>query len=276
MPPAPILCCGVVGSAYSPIDLRRALDDHPLSISAGMIAPKRGHCSLSGRHGAVARHRRVAQLQKAQRDWVQANDACRRDILRRLKLHRARSRGEFPTPATSRGRQSGWNNNKNVAMLLDLMTAPRGELRLRAARVANACGIWLNASIRQSPSCPPKGRTDRNEKRFRSLGIARARGPECPVEPGEVGDVGEPAVSRAFPASGGSIPTQLDLPFNGRTALLSPLDRLMYERIGWSSCLSSTTRWKCTSQHRTQVGLLRSTDPVRRSPRRQTRRDHQP
>jgi uncharacterized protein len=34
----------------------------------------------------------------------------------------------------------------------------------------------------------------RNERRLRALGIARARGPECPVEPADVDEAGEPAV----------------------------------------------------------------------------------
>jgi hypothetical protein len=50
----------------------------------------------------------------------------------------------------------------------------------------------------------------RNELRLRALGIARARGPECPVEPVD--------------------PDQLGQPFVGHTALLSPLDRLVYDR----------------------------------------------
>ncbi|MGI5150517.1 hypothetical protein ACQEVC_29890 [Plantactinospora sp. CA-294935] len=44
----------------------------------------------------------------------------------------------------------------------------------------------------------------RDERRLRALGIARARGPECPVEPSDVGDAGEPAVVEGSSASGGS------------------------------------------------------------------------
>jgi hypothetical protein len=32
----------------------------------------------------------------------------------------------------------------------------------------------------------------RDERRLRALGIARARGPECPVEPADVAEAGEP------------------------------------------------------------------------------------
>ena len=71
----------------------------------------------------------------------------------------------------------------------------------------------------------------RNERRLRALGIARARGPECPVEPWDVGDgrASRPW-SRASGAPGGSTRPQLGQPFAGRTALLSPFDRLVHDR----------------------------------------------
>src|SRR2546423_1521599 len=60
-------------------------------------------------------------------------------------------------------------------------------------------------------------------RRLQSLGIARARGPECPVEPQDVGEVGEPAVIEGVRGSWRVDPAQLDQPFSGRAALLSPI-----------------------------------------------------
>lgn len=83
------------------------------------------------------------------------------------------------------------------------------------------------------PDAPivPVGEAERirNEKRLRSLGIARARGPECPVEPTDVGDVGEAAVIDGVAGDWRVDPHQLGQRFTGRTALLSPLDRLIHE-----------------------------------------------
>jgi uncharacterized protein len=70
----------------------------------------------------------------------------------------------------------------------------------------------------------------RNEQRLRSLGIARATGPECPVEPLDVMDAGEPAVIEGVRGSWRVDPSLLGQPFSGRTALVSPLDRLIYDR----------------------------------------------
>ena len=63
-----------------------------------------------------------------------------------------------------------------------------------------------------------------------ALGIARARGPECPVEPLDVGEVGEPAVVEGVRGTWRVDPAQLGQPFEGRAALLSPFDRLVHDR----------------------------------------------
>ena len=75
----------------------------------------------------------------------------------------------------------------------------------------------------------------RNERRLASLGIARQKSTKMPIEPVDVGEAGEPAVVegvkgewRVDPAALGSLTAGDD--FEGRTALLSPFDRLVYDR----------------------------------------------
>jgi len=70
----------------------------------------------------------------------------------------------------------------------------------------------------------------RDERRLRALGIARARGPECPVEPSDVGEAGEEAVVEGVKGTWRVDPSYLGQPFSGRTALLSPFDRLIHDR----------------------------------------------
>ena len=48
-----------------------------------------------------------------------------------------------------------------------------------------------------------QARRIRAERRLRALGIARARGPECPVEPSDVGETGEQAVVEGVRVHGG-------------------------------------------------------------------------
>jgi len=70
----------------------------------------------------------------------------------------------------------------------------------------------------------------RDERRLHSLGIARPKGPECPVEPNDVGLTGEPAVVEGVRGQWRVDPAYLDGELGGRVAILSPLDRLVYDR----------------------------------------------
>jgi uncharacterized protein YcaQ len=70
----------------------------------------------------------------------------------------------------------------------------------------------------------------RDERRLRSLGIARAKGTKLPFEPVDVGEVGEPAVVEGVRGEWRVDPAQLGQPFAGRAALLSPFDRLLADR----------------------------------------------
>jgi uncharacterized protein YcaQ len=74
---------------------------------------------------------------------------------------------------------------------------------------------------------------ERNRRRLAGLGIARAKGPAMPVESDDVGEAGVTAVVDGVRGRWKVDPDQLaagDEPFSGRTALLSPLDRLVYDR----------------------------------------------
>jgi uncharacterized protein YcaQ len=51
-----------------------------------------------------------------------------------------------------------------------------------------------------------------------------------PIEPVDVGAAGEPAVVEGTKGEWRVDPAALDAPFEGRTALLSPFDRLVYDR----------------------------------------------
>lgn len=70
----------------------------------------------------------------------------------------------------------------------------------------------------------------RDRQRLRSMGLLRAKGPACPGEPLDAGAAGEPAVVEGVRGEWRIDPELLDQPFSGRTAILSPLDRLVYDR----------------------------------------------
>ncbi|MDG4796786.1 crosslink repair DNA glycosylase YcaQ family protein [Micromonospora sp. WMMD1082] len=71
----------------------------------------------------------------------------------------------------------------------------------------------------------------RNERRLAALGIARSGGTVTPGESPYVGDAGEEAVVEGVPGTWRVDPAYLGLPFEGRTALLSPFDRLIHDRV---------------------------------------------
>jgi uncharacterized protein len=108
----------------------------------------------------------------------------------------------------------------------------RGEIAI-AGRVGRE-RLW-NLPERVYPAdveIPPAEEAERilNERRLRSLGIARAKGPKMPIEPTDVGEAGEPAVVEGTKGEWRVDPEALGNDFEGRTALLSPFDRLIYDR----------------------------------------------
>ncbi|MGH3301740.1 MAG: DNA glycosylase AlkZ-like family protein [Streptosporangiaceae bacterium] len=114
--------------------------------------------------------------------------------------------------------------------MLDIMVR-RGEVAMAGWRGRDRLWDLAERVYPDEPSIPAaEAHRIRNERRLRSLGIARARGPECGIEPVDVSDVGEPAVVEGLRGQWRVDPAVLGQPFSGRAALLSPLDRLVFDR----------------------------------------------
>ena len=127
---------------------------------------------------------------------------------------------------------SGWNNDRNVRRLLDMMVQ-RGEVAMAGTEGRDK--LW-DLAERVYPDVEPVPLDEafriRGERRLRSLGLARARAAVAPAEPNDVGAVGEEAVVDGVTrdvARRPRLPRPAD-DFEGRTALLSPLDRLVFDR----------------------------------------------
>jgi hypothetical protein len=231
-PSADLVAWSRLGPAYSAADLESALGDQALVELQGMIRPAEDlalyRADMAGwdnRGGLVGGWRR------ANRDWVAANRGCRLDILNRLRTDGPLPAREIPDTCEVPWRSTGWTNNRNVLRLLEFMEA-RGEVAV-VGRQAGRDRLWdLAERVFPDDSVVPAAEAlrVRAQRRLRSLGIARPRGPECPVEPQDVGEVGEPAVIEGVRGSWRVDPAALDQPFSGRAALLSPIDRLVYDR----------------------------------------------
>jgi uncharacterized protein YcaQ len=167
---------------------------------------------------------------ESQAAWVRANGAFRRDVLDELLREGPLTSRELPDSCAVPWKSSGWNNNRNVAMMLEML-AQRGEVAVAGRRGRDR--LWdLASRIYPDDDIVPsvEAYRIRNERRLRSLGIARARGPASPGEPNGVEQVGEPAVIDGVKGEWRVDPTYLGGRFTARTAVLSPLDRLIFDR----------------------------------------------
>ncbi len=234
-PTADLVAWSRLGSSYSPAELDTALEQRTLLELRAMIRPSEDLALYRAEMAAWESAARGDQpgWRESRRDWVRANDACRRDILDRLASSGPLPSRELPDTCAVPWKSSGWTNNRNVTQLLEFMVG-RGEVAIAGRRGAER--LW-DLAARVYPDDPvvpaEEARRIRDERRLRALGIARSRGPEYAVEPVDVGEAGEPAVVegvrgtwRVDPAQLG----QLGQPFSGRAALLSPFDRLIHDR----------------------------------------------
>jgi uncharacterized protein len=231
-PTADLVAWSRLGSSYSPADLTEALGNRTLIELMAFVRPSE-HIALYRADMARWDQAEPGDLpgwRASSRDWVRANDACRLDLLRRLDSSGPLPTRDLPDTCVVPWRSTGWTNNRNVSRLLDFMVE-RGDV----AVVGRSGGdrLW-DLATRVYPDDPVVPAAEalrlRNAQRLRALGICRARGPECRVEPLDVGEMGEPAVIEGVRGRWQVHPALLGQPFSGRAALLSPFDRLVHDR----------------------------------------------
>ncbi|HZM80418.1 MAG TPA: crosslink repair DNA glycosylase YcaQ family protein [Candidatus Limnocylindrales bacterium] len=232
-PSADLVAWSRLGSSYSPLELEAALDRGTLINLRGMARPAEDIALYRAEMAEWPGRGELRDWQEGIREWVDANGACRRDILRRLEEFGPLTSRDFPDLTEVPWKSSGWTNDRNVIKLLDFMEA-RGEIAI-AGRKGRDRLVDLAERIYPEDPVVPFGEAlrIRGEKRLRALGLARATGPECPTEPNGVGEVGEPATLDGVGGRWRVDPSSLDglgEPFKGRAALLSPLDRLVFDR----------------------------------------------
>jgi uncharacterized protein YcaQ len=202
-----------LGPSYDPADLRDALDEQALLELAGLIYAPEDLALFRAEMAAWPVH----DWQEGLSVWVDANTGCRLDILSRLRADGPLTVRDLPDTTVVAWRSSGWSNNRNVGRMLDAMVQ-RGEVAAAGRRGAER--LWDLASRIYPDEVVPheEALLRRAERRLRSLGIARG------------GPVGEPAVVDGVKGEWRVCADLLDDAFTGRTALLSPLDRLVYDR----------------------------------------------
>jgi len=233
-PSADLVTWSRLGPSYSTKDLRAALDAHRLIELRAMVRPAEDLALYRDEMEHWPGTGVLKDWQVHIRDWVAANDHCRREILARLRDAGPLPSRVLPDLCDKPWESTGWTNNKNVTRLLEFMVA-RGEVAVAGRQGRDRLWDLAERVYPDDPVVPAgEAKRERNRRRLRSLGIARAGGTQFSVEPADVGEAGEPAVVEGVVGEWRLEPSLLDdrsdAFFAGRAALLSPFDRLVWDR----------------------------------------------
>jgi uncharacterized protein len=234
-PSADLVAWSRLGDGYRPEDLRAALERKNLIELQAFLRPAEDIAAYRAEMAAWPGPGELRDWQVFYAEWVAANDACRRDILARLRERGPLPSRELPDSCARPWQSTGWTNNKNITKLLDLM-AQRGEVAVAGRRGKERLWDLAERVYPDHQVLPLEEATrERERRRLRALGIVRSTGQATLVEPIGTGDAGEPAevdgvrgVWRVDPAY---LDDTLGGQFDGRAALLSPFDRLVHDRV---------------------------------------------
>ncbi|MDQ3691107.1 MAG: winged helix DNA-binding domain-containing protein [Chloroflexota bacterium] len=225
-PSADLVAWSRLGSSYRPDDLKQALEqDRTLFELNAVVRPMRD----LGLYLAGASERPSSEKQ---REWLRDNDRFRRDVIDRLANSGPLTSRDIPDTSLVPWPSSGWTNNRNVTQMLEFLMM-RGEVaihgRLGRERLWNLPDRVYRPDV-AVPTVEDAARL-RNEQRLVALGLARRGARAVPVERVDVGDAGEAAVVEGVKGEWRVDPAAVDDDFEGRTALLSPFDRLIHDRV---------------------------------------------
>jgi uncharacterized protein len=226
-PSADLVAWSRLGDAYRPEQLVRAVE-----VEHTMFE----HRSQEGdREPAVAMVRPISSLglfladmaawprdSTRVREWLKVNDGFRRRLLDQLRAEGPLQSRDIRDTSEVPWASSGWTNDRNVTQMLEFLTS-RGEVAVAGRRGRQR--LW-DVADRVYPTDMPaipsaEARKTRSERRLRALGIARPQIVNEAGIPAEVeGTIGPWRLAPEATAEG----------FVGRTALLSPFDRLVHNR----------------------------------------------
>jgi uncharacterized protein YcaQ len=225
-PSADLVLWSRLGSSYDPGELTRALEqDRTLVETVAYVRPPRDLPAVFAEFRDGERHPTAVA-------WLEGNASFRRDVLALLEEKGPALSRDVPDTSAVPWASSGWSGNRNVTKMLESL-ALRGEVAISGRK-----GRQRSWDLPERVFPPDLPVLDREtavrhlaERRLGALGIARASGPVIPGESPYVGEVGQEVTVEGTPGTWRVDPDYLDLPFEGRTALLSPFDRLVHDRV---------------------------------------------
>jgi hypothetical protein len=226
-PSADLVSWSRLGDAYAPAQLQQALErdrtmfefrgqDTESEPPLAMVRPMANlRLYLADMAGWRVRNRRGAQ-------WLEDNDAFRRNVLDLLRRLGPLPSRDVPDTSVVPWASTGWTNDRNVTQLLEFLAAC-GEVavsgRIGRHRVWDLAERVYPSKVTVVPA--DEARAIRDENRLRSLGVAR---------PKIVGQAGVPAEIEGTTGLWRVDPDATAEGFAGRTAVLSPFDRLIHNR----------------------------------------------
>ena len=157
------------------------------------------------------------------RDWLAANDGFRGRVLELLGASGPLASRDIPDTAEVAWQSTGWTHDRNVTQMLEFL-ASRGEIAVAGRQGRQR--LWDLAERVYPPKikavAPDRARKIRDQQWLRALGVAR---------PKFVGDAGVHAEIERTSGLWRVDPEATSNGFEGRTALLSPFDRLVHDRV---------------------------------------------
>ena len=236
-PSADLVAWTRLGDAYRPSHLTQALEqDRTLYEVRAIIRPT----SELGLHLAAMAawpfaddgNGQVAVPGPRAGSWVEENDAFRRDILDLLRTSGPLLSRDIPDTSVVPWRSTGWTGNRNVTQMLEFLSA-RGEIA--TTRRQGRQRVW-DLAERVYPAVGgvvplPEARRVLAGRRLQALGIARAQVFGIAGERYHEEVAGEPAEVEGTKGTWLVDPEAIGAEFEGRTALLSPFDRLVHDRV---------------------------------------------
>ena len=226
-PSADLIAWSRLGSAYAPAQLQQALErDRTLvefSSQPTVVEPRLAMVRPMADLGLFLSE--MAGLPSSgtlRSDWLRANDGFRRRLLDLLRESGPLASRDIPDTSEVPWQSSGWTNDRNVTQMLAFLSA-RGVIAVSGRRGRQR--LW-DLAERVYPADIPavpedEARRIRAERWLRALGVARPR---------VVGDAGIEAEIEGTSGAWRVDPNATAEGFQGRTALLSPFDRLSHDR----------------------------------------------
>src|SRR6202453_5217552 len=135
-PSADLVAWSHLGAAYSPTDLTAALQSRTLLEHRAIIRPSEDIALFRAAMATWDEPKSgEPSWRQEYREWVHANDACRRDVLDRLGSAGPLRSRDLPDTCKVPWQSTGWTHNRNVTQLLEFMVS-RGEVAI-AGRKGN-------------------------------------------------------------------------------------------------------------------------------------------